>query len=196
MPLSFRRVALSAAGACTMLGCGPEASGDPVSESSSTGDGSGSEESTTEAADDLSWLIGRYVASCLPFDAVPLVHECKSDTFHELEFSADGIMKSTRVMCGDRWEIAELGHFSLGSAVGTASVQPAPGFSEIYVVGFVQSATVYRTPDCFVLELEADSGASTTRHKFVRGEFDYAAQPEGCVVEAFATAVPECPDGS
>jgi len=196
MPLIHRRLSCKIAGLMLLAACGPQRQGaEPGTgdSSSASSGGTAPETSTGEPDDDVSWLVGKYTSSCLPYPDPPFVHGCRTDTSYELEFHADGRMTSTRVFCGMSTTQVETGVYRPGSATGEALIEPDAGFDYFYVIGQTAQATARKTDDCMIIEVSTVSTGTVYTGYFVRGEFQYVPEEHGCTTEVVATAVPECP---
>lgn len=179
-----------------LVSCGPEpaTAADGTEESSSSvGEAETSSTSSGIAPDDLSWLVGSYTRACGSDSESPFVHGCKTDTSYELEFLPDGRMLSTRVFCGMATTQEETGMYRPGAIAGEAIIEPAAGFDQIYITGPVSAATARRSPDCMLIEVTTGAAGTLNTSPFVRGEFEYVPEPQGCSTEVVAVAVPECP---
>jgi hypothetical protein len=180
----------------TLAACGPRSqdgeSGTDQFSSSSTGDiASGT--SGGEPDSDLSWLVGKYTSSCLPYPESPYVHGCKTDRSYELEFLPDGKMSSKTVFCAMSATQVEVGVYQPGATSGEAIIEPGEGFDHVYITGPTPEAVVRKTDDCMVMEITTGSAGLLNTTYFVRGEFEYVPEAQGCSAEVVATAVPECP---
>lgn len=196
MPLSHGRLSRGATWLILIAACGPqrqEADPGTGDSSSSSSGGTAPDTSTGEPDNDVSWLVGKYTISCLPYPDPPFVHGCKTDRSYELEFLSNGTMTSTTIFCGMSATQVEIAVYKPTSVAGEAIIEPDEGFDHVYITGPTPGATARRTDDCMIIEVSTGSGGTGNTGYFVRGEFQYVPEAAGCLTEVVATVVPECP---